>query len=438
MKHFVSLAVLAVFVTSSIASAQSGSLEDRVKALEGKMDSKKEASSSGSTVGVSAYFDDGLRFKSSDNTFAGHLGAWGIFHYTNNATFNDGDGRFDGFSVKQVAIEAEARLWEAFSAYVRPQFFGGAPNLFLGWVEFNKWEEFKVKVGLMKIPYSQEQIEDVRWMDLPENSLLNLTAPQRDLGAMVHGNIGKGIFGYWAGLFNGNGPGGADNNSDKDVAVRLAVRPGANMEGDVIKNLTFAISYTRGVAGRNSGAPFEMITPATGTQFHFGPNTFESDYDRTRFGCDLVWIFGPLSVKGEFSYLKSKHEFATSHTPFRVSAYMGEVGFWIFGSTRVNGKRPQIKKALFMDGGTGDLQIVGRYSAIDMDDTFEEKAGWGGSRNAQEVALGLNYWPNGYVRISAMYGYYRYDHKDSRRFFTSSGQVIDNESVFIFRAQIDF
>lgn len=438
MNRFVSLAVMGVLFTSLAASAQSPSLEDRVKALEGKMEIKKEGAPSGTAAGVSAYFDDGLRFKTNDNTFEGRIGATAIFHYTNNATFNDGDDRFDGFSVRMTRIELEARLWGAFTGFVRPQFFGGGASLFDGWVQFDKWEELKIKVGLFKVPYSQEQLEDIRWIDLPENSLVSLTAPPRDVGAMVHGNIGKGIFNYWVGLFNGNGPGGTDNNSDKDLAIRLAVRPGATMEGDVIKNLTFAVSYTRGVAGRDSGAPFEMIAPASGTRFHDGPNTFQSDYDRTRFGCDLVWVFGPLSVKGEFSYLKSKHNFSDSHTPFRVSAYMGEIGFWLLGSTRTNGKRPQIKKALFNDGGFGDVQIVGRYSSIDMDDTFEEYAGWGGSRNAQEVALGLNYYPNSYVRVSVMYVYYRYDHKDSREFFTSSGQVIDNESVFVFRAQIDF
>lgn len=434
-----SLAAVLAFCVAGTAFAQTGTLEDRVKALEMKSEGEK-SSASGTGSPVNVVFDDGLRFKSNDGkTFVGRIGALAIFHYTNNATFNDSDGYFDAFTVKQTGIEVEARLWEAFSGYVRPQFFSGAASLFLGWVEFNKWECFKIRVGLFKVPYSQELIEDIRWQDMPENSLLNLTVPGRDLGAMIFGSpIEGGIFQYWLGLFNGTAT-TAENNSDKELAIRLAIRPGAKAESDAIKHLSLAVSYTRGVAGRNSGAPFVFQAPASGTVFHFGPNTFVSDYDRTRFGVDLVWIWGPFSVKGEWSYLKSKHKFLDgSHDPLRIVAYMGEVGFWLMGSTRINNKRPDIKKALFQDGGFGDVQAVVRYSALNIEDTLENEAGWGGSRNVQEVALGLNYYPNAYVRVSAMYVYYRYDHKTSRRFFTPDGQVIDNESVFVFRAQIDF
>lgn len=435
MKQLVPLAVFAVFLTSSIAGAQTGTLEDRVKALEAKMDKGGGAATG---TGVNAYFDDGLRFKTSDNTFAGRVGALAIFHYTNNATFDDADGYNDSFTTKQTGIEVEARLWEAFSGYVRPQFFGGASSLFLGWVQFDKWDFLKVRVGLFKEPYSQELLEDFRWQDMPENSLVSLTVPGRDLGAMIFGSPDGGIFHYWLGVFNGNGVAG-DNNSDKDIAIRIQVKPGAKMESDIIKHLSFALHYTRGIAGRNSGAPFEFRAPASGTVFHFGPNVFESDEDRTRFGAELVWIWGPLSVKSEFSYLKSKHDMPDgSLDPFRVSSYMAEVGFWVLGSTRLNDKRPSIKKPLFKDGGFGDVQIVGRYSAIRLADTFEEEAGWVGSRSAKEVAFGLNYYPNDYVRVSVMYVYYRYDHEDTREFYTANGQVIDNESVFVFRAQIDF
>ena len=433
-----SFAAVLVLLLAGAASAQTGTLEDRVKALEIKTEDKK-APAAGTGTGVQAYFDDGLQFRTEDKSFMGHIGAFGIFHYTNNATFNDSDNRFDGFTIKMTAIDVEARLWQAFSGFVRATFTAGGSNLFLGWAEFNKWEAFKVRVGLMKVPYSQEFLEDPRWTDMPENSLLGMTVPGRDLGAMVFGSpIEGGIFQYWLGLFNGTAS-TPENNSDKELSIRLALRPGAKAESDAVKHLTLAVSYTRGVAGRNSGAPTTFQAPASGTIFHFGPTTFVSDYERTRFGVDLVWIWGPLSVKGEWSYFKSKHKMSDgSHDPMRNIAYMGEIGFWLLGSTRLNNKRPQIKKALFNDGGFGDVQVVGRYSAVNLADTLEEEAGWGGSRNAQEVAFGLNYYPNAFVRVSAMYVYYRYDHKDSRYFFTPDGQRIDNESVFVFRAQIDF
>ncbi|MBI2923174.1 MAG: hypothetical protein HYY18_19130, partial [Planctomycetes bacterium] len=56
----------------------------------------------------------------------------------------------------------------------------------------------------------------------------------------------------------------------------------------------------------------------------------------------------------------------------------------------------------------------------------------------KEYAAGLNYYPNPYVRISAMFVHYRYDHQDSREFLTANGRVLDDENAVVLRAQVDF
>jgi phosphate-selective porin len=432
-------AALAVLLAASQAPAQTGSLEDRVKALEMKQEEKGKSGGGGGDA-VGAYFDDGLRFKSSNGSFEGRIGAYVITHYTTFVWANESDGYRDGFSIKEAGVELYGRLWGAWEVYIRPRIGPGGTDLYYGWVEFNKWDCFKVRAGLFKEPYSAERLEDVKWMDMCEDSLVSLTTPGRDLGVMIHGSPLDGVINYAVGVFNGNGVAG-DDNSDKDIAARVALRPGAKMESDIIKHLTVGGSLTWGQAN-NTTTPFEFRAPATGTQFHFSPTpgtTWENNDRVQRVGADLNWIWGPLSIKSEMSCWKNRVEFADAKTTFRAKAWMAQVGFWLLGSTKLNNHRPDIKKPIFGDkGGFGDVQLVGRYSSIRLDDTYEEHAGLVGSRTVKEFALGVNYYPNAFVRISLMYVNYHYDHQQSRRFRTANGRVLDEDNCVVLRAQIDF
>lgn len=434
-------AALALAIGASQAAAQAGSpsLEDRVKALEMKASEKGKSGGGGDAVG--AYFDDGLRFKSDNGSFEGRIGAYVITHYTTFLWANEADGYNDGFSLREAGADLYGRLWGAWEVYVRPRVMPGGTDLYYGWVEFNKWDAFKVRAGVFKEPYSPERLEDVKWMDLPEDSMVSITTPGRDLGAMIHGAPLDGMVNYAVGVFNGNGVGG-DENSDKDLALRLAIRPGAKMESDVIKHLTIGGSFTRGISDRNNVTPFAFRAPATGTTWHGGVPSmgWELDSMVTRAGADIVWVWGPFSLKTEYSYFKQKLEFAdTDHETFRAHAWYAQAGFWLLGSTRLNNHRPDIKKPIFGDkGGFGDIQVVGRFSQIRIGDTFEEHAGLGGSRSVQEIALGVNYYPNAYVRVSVMYVNYRYDHEDTREIRTANGRLLDEDNCIVIRGQIDF
>ncbi|KAF0246809.1 MAG: hypothetical protein FD180_339 [Planctomycetota bacterium] len=434
-------AALAVLLAASQAPAQTGSLEDRVKALE--MKSEEKAKPAGGDA-VGAYFDDGLRLKTDNGSFEGRIGAFAIVHYTSFPRFNEGDGYTENFSIREAAVDLYGRLWGAWEAYVRARVGPGGTDLYYGWVEFNKWDCLKVRAGLFKEPYSRERLEDVRWMDMNEDSILSIMTPGRDLGLMVHGSPFDGIVNYAVGVFNGNGVGG-DENSDKDIAARVALRPGAKMESDIIKHLSIGGSLTWGNAENDNQTPFDFESPGTGTVWNGVPTggaaaNWENNNTVQRLGADLSWNWGPLSLKSEMTAWKNKVEFNdVDHETFRAKAWYAQVGFWILGSTRLDNHRPDIKKPLFGEkGGFGDIQLIGRYASLRMSDTYEEHAGLAGSKNVTEWSLGVNYYPNAHVRVSLMYVNYRYDREDSRRLLTANGHRLDREDALIVRAQVDF
>jgi phosphate-selective porin len=445
-----SAAALALLWAAAPAAAQSGpTLEERVRKLEmsaqesGKMPDGERTGSAGSRV--DAWFDDGLRFKSADGNFEGRLGAHVIVHYTWNPYRNEGDGKIDGFSIRDAAVDAYARIMKSWEVYVRAQILPGGTSLYYGWAEFNKWDEVRLRAGLFKMPYSPETMEDNRWMDMPENSMVSLTAPGRDLGAMAHGAIGGGIFGYAVGVFNGNGTGG-DYNSDKDGLVRVVLRPGAKSESDYIKHLYIGGGVTRGEARSrdvSSEGPISMRAPATGTVWHdsnaTGGGTVLADENIFRAGADLAYIAGPFEIKSEYSFYKAGLEDGTGDDfNFRAHAWYAQAAFWIGGS-RAPHHRPEVDKPLFGDkGGFGAFQFVGRFSQIRVNDVLEEKAGFGGSRSAKEYAVAVNWYPCAYARISAMYVRYEYDNEDTRLVPLAGGHQTNDEDAVVLRAQVDF
>jgi len=436
------MARVAVFF--SVAGAQDKTLEERVRALE--QGAAASAAPGGETAkasapGIDVVFDKGLQFRSQGGEFTGNIGAYAITHYTWHGQLNESDGKNDSFRLFEAAIEVNARLWKTWMLHLTGR-FAPASDIKFGWVEFNRWDELKIRAGLFKEPVSTETyLDGAKYQDFPEASLLSMLAPARDLGAMVHGVLFKGILGYAVGVFNGNRVGG-DENSDKDLAARLQFAPAAASDVEALKGLWFVVSGTHGNARRASNVmPFTVSTPASGTAFHFdraGGMAFRFEEELSRLGAEVIWSWGPLDVKAEYLYYSARVEFdRTWERTFRAQAWYGTIGFWIGGS-RKPGKRPEVDKALF-DGGFGAIQFIGRFSQIRFNDVMEEKALFGGSRSAYEFTAGVNWYPNAHVRISAAFTQYEYDRQDSREIrFGTHARHSNDENVVILRAQVDF
>jgi hypothetical protein len=91
-----------------------------------------------------------------------------------------------------------------------------------------------VQVGLFLPPFGEEGLRSNAQLDFVERSFVGILGNNRDLGAQIHGTWWNDRFQYWAGAFNGaqdyfmsNGDGNnrSDTNDDKDIALRMLVRP---------------------------------------------------------------------------------------------------------------------------------------------------------------------------------------------------------------------
>jgi phosphate-selective porin len=414
------------------ATASAQTLEERLAALEEAL-APAPARKPGE---IEAWFDGHLRFGTKDRAFTGRIGGYFVGHLVLYDRLNERD-QVDAFLVREAGIEIGARIdrsWEVYLDLGAQE--GGSVKLIYGWIEFNRWEELKIRAGLFKEPISMETMEDTRWWDFLENSVAYMHDPLQDTGIMIHGRVEP--LAYAVGVFNGNGPSARDENSDKDVAARVVITPSRLLADPLGLDDGFhwhiGLSATHGRQRRDDVSPFPFQEPSTDTDFHVptGPVDFEIE-DLTRARADLAFLIRPVEIKAEFSRLTSDVDFAGDHRRFRSTTWYVQAGVWIGGSRLPFGV-PEVDEALF-GGGWGALQIAGRYARLRMNDAFEEKAGYAGARSMESLALVVNWFPNANVRVSAEYLFASYE---ARRVPLPSGRTITDESVFLFRVQISF
>ncbi|MBI2920736.1 MAG: hypothetical protein HYY18_06580 [Planctomycetes bacterium] len=415
------------------ARADDADLERRLRALELEVEGPDPAGRGREPV--EAWFDRGLRFKTADGFFRARLGGWLIAQAFFHSRLNERDAA-DTFRIKEATLELGARLDGSWEVFVSPVFLGGGSRLLYGWVEFNRWEWLRIRAGQFKEPFSMEVLEETRWWDFPENSVVYMQAPVPDIGIMAHGSVADGLVRYALGAFNGNGSGTSrDENSDKDLAARLAVHAADAIGWEPLLHLHAAVSATHGRQRRDAPAtPFPMFDPTTGTVFHLNPAAtgYEVE-DVSRVGAEAAALAGPVELKSEFSWHRSRLDFGDARRVFRSTGWYAQAGVWL-GGRRVPFGIPEVDDPLF-GGGAGAFQFAVRYAHLRMDDDLEEHAGFTGARRVDEISAVLNWFPNANVLVSVEYVWVGYGHG---RVVLPSGKDIDEEDVVAFRMQIGF
>ncbi len=117
-------------------------------------------------------------------------------------------------------------------------------------------------------------------------------------------------------------------------------------------------------------------------------------------GFELAANFGPLSIQGEYEIAG----YNTTDKSYNVNGYYGAVTYFLFGGRRgyKKGAFSRVKPTsnfCIKDGGFGALELVARYSAMDLSAMADN----GGSNNISNITVGFNFYLNSHTRI--MYNY---------------------------------
>ena len=437
---------------AGFAGAQT-TVEDRLKALEEKIESGSgEAPEPGSPAAMAAgkkidvFFKEGIYMKSADGNIDAHLGGRVIVHWR-NFIYNNERNQVDTFAFRSVKFQLEGKIWKDFEFKVELNTTGTPVALDDGFVGMIHWKALQIRVGQFKAPFSLEELTSTRFIDLPERSPMNRLVPAREVGIMVHGTLADKILGYGLMLSNGNGKNGPDENSDKDLTGRVWFRPAGTAESDYIKNLHFGVGFTAGRRdGKAATAPYTFSDPFTGTTFAtLGTDAGSVKFDENRYrtNAELAWLFGPASIKAEYTRtndqyteLDSDHHHHAHFTGYYVSAtwlVTGEMKTW----DRIRPNKPLFGSA----GGIGAIELAFRYSEFQINRGLVDSGYFNKGTTAREVheyAAGVNWFPNANVRMSVSYAYINYSSDEHTEPLVIGGERKDHEDVLLVRFQVDF
>jgi phosphate-selective porin OprO/OprP len=230
----------------------------------------------------------------------------------------------------------------------------------------------------MKEPFSLEEMSSRRHMDMVNFSLLNQFVPAEDHGLTLLGRSGPLELGI--GFYNGTG--GPDTTSDKDAALRVVVHlfDGFQLGG-------------AGTVGRQSIdiSGEELITEARAPWAQYLPGTTVSG-DRVRLGTEAAWLTGPFAATAEWMILREDLNDETVHVRggYLQASYVltGEDKTW----KGVIPAHPFEK-----DPDVGAWQVVGRWSHLDPDESFENFLTADPNR-LDSFTVGLNWHANRFAK----------------------------------------
>ena len=348
-----------------------------------------------------AFYEKGFRLETRDKNFKMQIGGRVQFDFR---TFGSNYPEDDEFDIRRARIFLSGTVYRDFDYKVQVELEGSSSNrLRDGYLEYTYFKpNLKIKMGQFKSPFSVETLTSSKWVLFQERGLNSPIAPSRDVGIMLHCSPFDNMLTYYVGVFNGSGvDADGEDNDDKDVALRLVVSPFLKTDISLLKDFHIAYNMTY---GKEDDASIKFRTEARGTTF-FRFDDIDVD-DRTRYGVDLNWIVGPLSLRGEWNrveYGELEGTFADGKVDddLNIDAWYVALSWFLTGETPNFKKRvwgvPNIKNNFDPRKRTwGAFELAFRYSRFDADSDFWN-LGVVSNEYTDEVdafTLGLNWWLN--------------------------------------------
>jgi phosphate-selective porin OprO/OprP len=320
------------------------------------------------------------------------------------------DGRFfsgdegplaiDTFVLRRVRPILQGTLGKQFEFKIMPDFGGGATVLQEAFLDFKPSPKLQVSVGKFKSPVGLERLQSALALTFVERAFPTLIVPNRDVGIMVHGDLGGGIVAYAAGVFDGAPDGGSvdvDLNNGKDVAGRIFLSPFKKTKSP-LRGLGFGIAGTTGkqsgpLPAYKSSGQVSVITILTG---------ITADGTRQRYSPQLWFYSGRLGVLAEYA-----HSEGWVKKPDATRLQIGAGAWEVTASVCLTGDKAAyagVRPTKPFDpakGQWGALELAARVHGLEIDRAAYDGGVVDPAKSAREVfawAVGLNWSLNRNVK----------------------------------------
>ncbi len=152
----------------------------------------------------------------------------------------------NGFRIANFRLKLSGELDGGYG-YTLQTNFAAAPAILDAELHYRVTDALVLQAGQFKAPFSRELLTGAGDLDFIDRSrVVTALAPNRQMGAEIHGRLSEGRVEYATGVFNGNGIGARANDDDRVmVAGRLGwwllgAAPGATTRLEFGGNLAYS------------------------------------------------------------------------------------------------------------------------------------------------------------------------------------------------------
>jgi phosphate-selective porin OprO and OprP len=403
------------------AQAQSGgdraALEQRVDELEQelalvkrKLEVSDETEASKGPQPVLNAGSDGFSLRSADSSYVLRFRGYTQFdtRFFQDAPANRAPGQ-DTFYFRRIRPILEGTLAGVVDFKIMPDFAGGTAVIQDAWANVHYSPELALEFGKFKGPVGLERLQSPLVMWFMERGFPTQLVPNRDLGIVLNGVIGEGLFSYQLGWTNGTVDnsqtvnGDVDTGDDKDLSARVFFQPFQDAGIEPLQGLGvgFAATY-----GHQQGVTGSYKTIGQQTFFAFRSNVTETGA-RYRYVPQAYWYWGPFGLLTEYVYNSSEYRRpGSADTRANNTAWQVAVAWAITGENEsYKGLRPSVNFDPWK-GTWGAWEVVSRISELKVDDSVFDADFADPTLNAEAAKLwsvGINWYLNRNVRIALDY-----------------------------------
>ena len=366
--------------------------------------------------------------RSSDGNFETYIGGYAQLDFRG---YQSGNHPPNTFLIRRARLAAEGKVARYYDFKLEGDFADVIGTILRDfYVNIHRVDEFQIRFGQFRVPISQEEIRSDTYQDFVERSMVNNLVPSRSPGVMVSGVVGKGVFEYQVGVFNGKGLLASNNNGTPETAVRLRFTPWKNGSEFVGKGVSVGGAFTQGRS--LGGLSVRGLTESRSFSF-FAPDTVNGKYIRAN--GELTWMLGPAAIRAEYDQTNQWRENlgpGGSTLPGIIAkGYTAQFTYLLTGEEKPEAGAVTPKSNLFGDGngkpGFGAWELKFRYANLQIAD------GTSKSNRAESFYFGPNWYFNRYVRYMLDLGFERF--KDPARSPKPGDQ---NFFVVLSRVQVAF
>lgn len=372
------------------------SLRERVEDIEKKLGDK-----------LIAGYDGKFFVQSPDGENRVNLG--GFFHLDGRFPANGSSKSSDAFLFRRARISLDgfvARYWEFKIEADLADKSSGKTYFTDVYVNWHYFEEFQVKAGNFKAPFSLEELTSDNSLRFIERSALNSLVPSRKSGVAIAGKpVPAGVLAYNIGVFSGSQTGSfmtvarlaLDFSKQQDLGILQYVSIGGNAVYDHDAGSTVGTSFSTDLRSKffayNSG-----VTSAGGTCLTGG---------------DISFWRGPFGFVAE--YMAADQQLRRTGSP---DTNVTNDGWYAQASCVLTGEEASVKGVKLVNefdlskGTWGAFEIAGRYTRVNIDKNVFARSFADPSKytDGSDICTGgLNWYLNKYLKLMFEYEHARFD-----------------------------